>query len=133
MKNQNHYLAVSSLIAEMMNDRRLAFKTFSLSELDEMAKVATGTTEVKLSDETLNPDKFEESLEDVGFECYPEIVTAIDDDEPIRIYRSGSIVSSLLTAVKHPGANSDATLASLLIQLNKLRKIHEGENANMAD
>jgi hypothetical protein len=123
----NHYLAVSSMIAQMMNDSRLAFKTFSLAELDEIVSNVTGE-QIKLSNESLDPEKFEDTLRDVGFICHPEILDAIDQDGQVRVYRAGSIVSSLLTAVQHPGNNTDATLASLLIQLNKLRRQHEEEH-----
>lgn len=118
MPNRDHYMTVAGQIAQYLNSFSLAFKTYNVSQLDEMMKAVAGAGQ-RISGEKTAPE-FENILLQRGFAVFPAIQES--QDGYVRIIRTGTIVSNLLNSFRYPGANGDAELAKLLRTLHSRRR-----------
>lgn len=118
MATKADYGKVASQIAQHLNAFRLAFKTYNVSEFDEMVKAVAGTGARVSSDETAK--EFQMALLERGFVVFPEILDS--EDRYVRVIRANSIVGNLLNAFKYVGASGDEDLAKLLTQLKSRRR-----------
>lgn len=115
MASRDDYMTVAKQIAQHMNAFRLAFKSYNVSQLDDMIQVVAGSGSRVSGDET--SEQLRTALLDRGFIIYPAIRDA--EDGYFRVYRTNSIVGNLLNAFRYVGANGDEELARLL---NKLKQ-----------
>ena len=117
MPTRDHYMTVARQIADYLNAFRLAFKTYKVSELDEMMSAVAGAGS-RISTETSAAD-FSNLLLERGFSIFPSITDTADGY--VRVIRANSIVANLLSALRYPGADGDAELARLLRTLTRRR------------
>lgn len=118
MATRADYGKVASQIAQHLNAFRLAFKTYNVSEFDEMIKTVAGTGARVGSVETAI--EFQTALLERGFVVFPQIQDS--EDRYVRVIRANSIVGNLLNAFKYVGASGDEDLARLLTQLKSRRR-----------
>lgn len=114
--NTNRYMKVANQIAKYMNAYGLAFKTYKVSDFDEMIKAEAGGG-ARISSAG-NAKEFTAILQERGFGIFP----AIEDspDGYVRVLRSNTVIANLLSAFRYPGADGDEQLASLLRTLQVL-------------
>ena len=117
MANKSDYGKIASQIARHLNAFRLAFKTYNVSEFDEMIKSIAGEG-ARVSTDT-SAQEFQNALLERGFLIYPPIQES--EDGYVRVIRANSIVGNLLNAFRYVGPSGDEELARLLTQL-KSRK-----------
>jgi hypothetical protein len=118
MTTRDQYMAVARDLANYMNAWGLAFKTYAISELDAMMKVAAGEG-ARVSTKAV-AEAFETCLQERGFVVYPSIK---DNQEGyVRIYRASSKIGNLLSAFRYPGPNGDNELSKLLSSLSRARR-----------
>jgi hypothetical protein len=117
MPSSDQLIEVATQIAKFMNAFGLAFKTYNISEFDEMIQAVAGEGQRITSHGTA--EQFTTMLVDRGFVIFPGIGSATDGY--VRVIRAGSLVSNLLTAFRYPGPNGDAELARLLRALRARR------------
>lgn len=111
-------MTVARGIAEYMNAWRMAFKSYSIAELDAMMKATAGESARLSSAGTA--ESFESCLQERGFVVFPPIK---DNQEGyVRIFRAGSKIGNLLSAFRYPGPNGDSELAGLLSSLSRARR-----------
>jgi hypothetical protein len=118
MASRDNYMKLARQIADYLNSFQLAFKTYNVSQLNEMMATIAGTGSRVSGDDTSNHLKT--CLLERGFTMFPDITDA--DDGYIRVIRANSIVGSLLNAFRYVGPNGDQELARLLTQLKRLRR-----------
>jgi hypothetical protein len=111
-------MRVAREIASYMNNFGLAFKTYRISQLDDMMKQVAGDG-ARVSSET-SAEAFENSLMQRGFLLFPPICEATDGH--VRIYRSQSLLGNLLNAIRYPGDDGDEQLARVLKTIRNRRR-----------
>lgn len=111
-------MAVARDIANYMNAWRLAFKSYSTSELDSMMKTIAG--EGARVSTAAAAESFEGCLQERGFVIFPSIKDT--QEGYVRIYRASSKIGNLLSAFRYPGPNGDNELAGLLGSLSRSRR-----------
>ena len=118
MATKADYGKVATQIAQHLNAFRLAFKTYNVSEFDEMIKVVAGSG-ARVSTGTAS-EEFQTALLERGFVIFP----AINDSEDgyVRVIRANSIVGNLLNAFKYVGPSGDDDLAKLLTKLKSRKR-----------
>lgn len=115
MPPRDHYMQLARQIANHMNAFRLAFKTYQVSEFNEMLHVIAGEG-ARVSGEDTSAHLHTALLER-GFVIYPSITES--EDGYVRVIRANSIVGSLLNAFRYVGHNGDEELARLLNALKR--------------
>ncbi len=118
MATKSDYGKVASEIAKHLNLYRLAFKTYNITEFDEMIKSVTGEGS-RVKHERISIE-FQNALLERGFMIYPQISEA--DDGYVRVIRTNSIVGNLLNAFRYVGPSGDEELVNLLMQLKGKRR-----------
>jgi hypothetical protein len=98
-----------------MNAFRLAFKTYNVSEFNEMIKVVAGGGGRVTGADT--SEQLRQALLEGGFVIFPAIADA--EDGYVRVIRANSIVGNLLNAFRYVGQNGDEELAKLLSILKR--------------
>lgn len=116
------YSQVAGQIAQYLNSFKLAFKTYHVSDFDEMIKTVAGES-ARVSTQKTSED-FEYALLERGFVIYPKIANAADGY--VRVIRANSIVGNLLNSFKYVGSSGDEDLAKLLIQLKRQNRYFSG-------
>ena len=116
-------------LSDYLNSFQLAFKSYNVSQLDEMMATIAGPGARVSGDETSNHLKT--CLLERGFTVFPDITDA--DDGYIRIIRANSIVGSLLNAFRYVGPNGDQELAGLLTQLKRRRRPDDLDSGQQTD
>lgn len=117
MTTRDHYMAVARQLSEYLNAFGLAFKTYKVSELDEMIKAVAGEG-ARISTNS-SAQEFTNLLLERGFVIFPAIEAS--PDGYIRIFRANSIISNILSAFRYPGPDGDNELARLLRALARRR------------
>jgi hypothetical protein len=115
------YMKVAKQIADYMNAFGMAFKTYKVSDFDEMIKAVAGGG-ARISTGTSGQD-FAGILQERGFLIFPAIADSTDGY--VRVYRANSVIANLLSAFRYPGADGDGQLASLLRTLQLRRRPDE--------
>ncbi len=115
MPTRDHYMTVAQQISSYLNAFGLAFKTYNLTQLDEMVSAVAGPGARVSSQETA--EKFQQVLLERGFVIFPAIADA--EDGYVRIIRANTIVGNLLNAFRYVGPNGDQELAHLLTALKR--------------
>ncbi len=118
MPSKSDYMKVATQIANYLNAFHLAFKTYKVSDFDEMIKVVAGGG-ARISTGTSGQD-FANILQERGFLIFPSIADSADGY--VRVFRANSVIANLLSAFRYPGADGDAQLASLLNTLQGRRR-----------
>ncbi len=118
MASRDDYMAVARQIASHMNAFRLAFKSYNVTQLNEMIQAVAGSGSKVTGDE--RSEQLRTALLERGFTIYPEISAA--EDGYFRVIRANSVVGNLLNAFKYVGANGDEELAKLLNDLKRRRR-----------
>jgi hypothetical protein len=118
MPKRDDYMNVASQVAQYLDGFGLAFKTYNVSQFDEMIKAVAGVGSRITGDKTAS--EFEAILLQRGFAIYPSIQES--QDGYVRVIRTSTIVSNLLNAFRYPGPNGDAELARLLRGLRARRR-----------
>lgn len=113
MTKQADYMTVALQVAKHMDAYRLAFKTYSISELDSMMKETAGQSARVNSGGAFRD--LENAFLQRGFSVFPSLEGA--QDGFVRIFRTNSILGNLITTLRFVGSNGDAELAKLLTQL----------------
>ncbi len=118
MASKADYLKVATQVAKYMNAYGLAFKTYKVSDFDEMIRAEAGGG-ARVSTAT-NAKDFAAILQERGFVIFP----AIEDspDGYVRVIRANTVVANLLSAFRYPGADGDEQLAALLRTLHVRRR-----------
>ena len=112
------YMKVAKEISDHLNNYRMAFKTYKVSDLDDMIKkVAGGGARI---DTDTSAKEFAELLSQRGFLIFPGIKETTDGY--IRVFRANSVLANLRSALRYPGADGDAQLASFLTTLQNRRR-----------
>jgi len=111
-------MKVAKQIADHLNAFRLAFKTYKVSDFDEMIKTVAGAGS-RISTGT-NAQDFSTILQERGFLIFPAITDT--PDGYVRVFRANSVIANLLSAFRYPGADGDVQLANLLITLQSRRR-----------
>lgn len=124
MTTRDDYMAVARELADYLNGFKLAFKTYSISELDSMIRAVAGEG-ARISTEAASAD-FENCLLQRGFVVYPAI--ANNREGYVRVYRASSLIGNLLSAFRYPGPNGDTELARLLTTLQRRRRPDDLDN-----
>lgn len=124
MPSKDHYTRVAKELSKFLNENRLAFKTYRISELDQMIKDVAGDGARVSTDGAA--EEFESVMLQRGLLCFPRIQDA--EDGYVRVYRAGSLVANLLQAFMYPGQASDADLATLLRTLRSRRATESSES-----
>lgn len=117
MPTKDHFQAVAKQIAEYLNSFGLAFKTYTITQLDQMIKATAGEG-ARVTTES-SWDEMEMALLQRGLIVFPTLQNA--EDGHVRIYRAGTVVGNLLQAFRYPGQSSDSDLAGLLRTLRARR------------
>lgn len=112
------YMKVAKQISDYMNAFHLAFKTYTVSNFDEMMKAVAGGGARISSDKSAA--EFTTLLGERGFLIFPPIEESVDGY--VRVFRANSVIANLLSAFRYPGADGDAQLASLLSTLQNRRR-----------
>lgn len=118
MTTRDQYNACAAQVADYLNAFGLAFKTYTLADLDKMIGAIAGEG-ARVSTKATG-EEFESAMLERGLLCYPKICDARDSH--VRIYRSGTLVANLLQTFRYPGPKGDADLATLLRTLRKRRE-----------
>ena len=118
MPTKDHYMAVARQISDYLNSFGLAFKTYKVSDFDEMLKAVAGDG-ARVSTDTVSRE-FSALLLERGFLIFPPIDTSPDGF--VRVFRSGTVIANLLGAFRYPGTNGDSQLASLLRTLGARKR-----------
>ncbi|MHB8149613.1 MAG: hypothetical protein ACYDIB_05585 [Desulfobulbia bacterium] len=121
MTTKSDYGKVASEIAKHLNAFRLAFKTYNVSEFDEMIKIVAGPGARVSGAETAN--EFQTALLERGFIIYPTIQDS--EDGYLRVIRANSIVGNLLNAFRYVGHSGDDDLARLLTNLKTRKRVDD--------
>lgn len=118
MPTKADYMRVANQLAEYMNAFGLAFKTYKISDLDEMIKTVAGDG-ARISTETI-ANEFTSMLQERGFLVFPTIMNS--PDGYVRVFRANSVIANLLSAFRYPGSDGDNQLAGLLRILQVRRR-----------
>jgi hypothetical protein len=111
-------MKVAKQIADYMNAFHLAFKTYKVSDFDEMIKAVAGGG-ARVSTEA-SAKEFSSILQERGFLIFPAIHDS--DDGYVRVFRANSVIANLLSAFRYPGPDGDEQLAHLLRTLQVRRR-----------
>jgi hypothetical protein len=111
-------MKVAKQIAEYLNAFGLAFKTYKVSDFDDMIKAVAGGG-ARISTGTA-AQEFTGMLQERGFLIFPAIADSTDGY--LRVFRANSVIANLLSAFRYPGADGDAQLGSLLRTLQLRRR-----------
>jgi hypothetical protein len=112
------YMKVAKQISDYMNAFHLAFKTYRVSDFDDMMKSVAGGG-ARISTDSSSKD-FTGILQERGFVIFPAINESTDGY--VRVFRANSVIANLLSAFRYPGPDGDAQLASLLTTLQNRRR-----------
>ncbi len=118
MASKADYMKAAKQIADHMNAFKLAFKTYKVSDFDDMIKAICGAG-ARVSTSTTSQE-FTALLQERGFIIYPALSESPDGF--VRVYRANSVIASLLSALRYPGEDGDSQLASLLRTLQVRRR-----------
>jgi hypothetical protein len=118
MPTRDHYMTVARQIADYLNSFGLAFKTYKISEFDDMIRAVAGEG-ARVSTDTAARD-FTSLLQERGFVIFPSIDAS--PDGYVRVFRSNTVIANILSAFRYPGPNGDAQLAGLLRTLQSRRR-----------
>lgn len=111
-------MTVPRRIADYLNSFHLAFKTYKVSDFDDMIRTVAGEG-ARISTES-SAQQFTSLLQERGFVIFPPIETS--PDGYVRVYCANSVIANLLTAFRYPGPNGDEQLAVLLCSLKARRR-----------
>lgn len=115
MPSRDDYMNVAKQIASHLNAFGMAFKSYNVTEFNEMlAAVAGSGARVTSGDSAM---QIKTCLLERGFTIFPDIADA--DDGYVRVIRTNTIVGSLLNAFRYVGPNGDTELAGLLNALKR--------------
>lgn len=118
MTTRDDYMEVARQIADHLNAFRLAFKTYAISDLDNMMRTTAGDgSRVSTGGAS---EQFETCLLERGFVVFPSISN--NREGYVRIFRASSLIGNLLSAFRYPGPNGDTQLASLLTTLQRRKR-----------
>lgn len=117
MANRDHYMTVAQEISKYMNAFGLAFKTYNISEFDNMIKAVANDGARVTGEDTSR--QLQNALLERGFTVFPSIMDADAEDGYVRVIRTNSIVSNLLNAFRYVGPSGDTELAKLLTQIKR--------------
>ena len=118
MPTRADFMKVAKQIADYMNAFHLAFKTYKVTDFDDMIRAVAGGGARVSTDKTA--EDFENMLQERGFLVFPKIGDA--GDGHVRVFRANSVIASLLSAFRYPGQDGDNQLASLLRSLQSRRR-----------
>lgn len=118
MASRDDYMKLARQISDYLNSFGLAFKSYNVSQLNEMMSAIAGSGARITGDDTSS--HLTTCLLERGFTIFPDIKNA--EDGYVRIIRANSIVGSLLNAFRYVGPNGDSELAGLLTQLKRRRR-----------
>jgi len=111
LPSRDNYMSVARQIADYLNAFGLGFKTYRVSELDDMVKAVAGPG-ARVTGGGDASEQLENALLQRGFLLFPPIGES--EDGYVRVIRSNTIIGNLLNAFRYPGANGDTELARLL-------------------
>ncbi len=129
MPTRDNYMTVARQIADYLNSFRLAFKTYKVSDFDDMIRAIAGEGARISTDSSAR--EFTSLLQERGFTIFPPIESS--PDGYVRVYRTNTIIANLLTAFRYPGANGDEQLATLLGSLKSRRRPDDFSPESSAD
>lgn len=118
MPTRDDYMNVARQIAKYFDSFGLAFKTYKVSDLDDMIRAVAGEG-ARISTDTSSRD-FTSLLQERGFTIFPPVDSS--PDGYVRVFRTDTVIANILTAFRYPGANGDEQLASLLVALKRRRR-----------
>lgn len=118
MPTRDHYMTVVRQIADYLNSFGLAFKTYKISEFDDMIRAVAGEG-ARVSTDTVSKE-FSGMLQERGFVIFPAIENS--PDGYVRVFRSNTVIANILSAFRYPGPNGDSQLAGLLRTLQSRRR-----------
>ncbi len=111
---------VARLVKQIMNDNKLAFKTFPKTEFLSMLRGSAEKNTIRIGS-TIGYE-IENALSEEGFKVFPHLVD-VGLNESVRVFRSGSLIYTVLSAFLYPGTKTDKELASLLATVKDSRDI----------
>ena len=116
MPSKDDYRKVAIQIKRDLDSYRLAFKTFNLAEISRKLKDIAGDGAHNKGEDTFG--ELESAFLQEGLLIFPSPVRA-EEDGYVRVIRSGSVLASILNALRFPGEGSDDELADMLGKIKR--------------
>lgn len=123
MAKKDDYRQVARMIKRELDDDRLAFKTYNRERFTTALKSVAGTGTHKTGDSI--DDEIESAFAAEGLLIFPSM-GQVEADGYTRVFRSGTLIASILNAIRFPGGGSDEELANILGSIK--RRVNDGLN-----
>jgi hypothetical protein len=111
MPTKDDFRKVARLIKRELGGDRLAFKTYQRERFTTELKEVAGAGAHSKSGDTWQ--ELEAAFSHEGLLVFPPL-DSTEEDGYTRVYRSGSLVASVLNSIRFPGGGSDEELATML-------------------
>ncbi len=118
MTKKDDFRQVARTIKRELDDSRLAFKTYHRDRFGTELKARAGAG--AHSKGAVTDAEMEAAFMQEGLLIYPPLADT-ERDGYTRVFRSGTVVASILNALRFPGGGSDSELGSLLWRLRPPR------------
>lgn len=110
MASKDDYRQAARKLKEQLDKTHSAFKTIQLAEIGAALNLHAGAGgQIKGA---TGAAEMETALLDEGLLVFPPLGSATDGY--VRLYRSGTVIATILNAIRYPGSGSDEDLANLI-------------------